>query len=122
MGVGVAGAGRGLTVPWLGLPSFCVSLCVSSDELEDGRGAVSEGEPDTGDPKREVRVPSCSALPCPALSLSLDCTRYYFPSASAIQTSERTAWSWEERDPGISVPPPPTSHSETSAQGHVPES
>ncbi|XP_063144097.1 REST corepressor 2 isoform X3 [Rattus norvegicus] len=25
----------------------------SSDELEEGRGAVSEGEPDTGDPKRE---------------------------------------------------------------------
>lgn len=24
-----------------------------SDELEEGRGAVSEGEPDTGDPKRE---------------------------------------------------------------------
>ncbi|KAB0404122.1 hypothetical protein E2I00_008875, partial [Balaenoptera physalus] len=26
---------------------------VSSDELEEGRGAVSEGEPDAGDPKRE---------------------------------------------------------------------
>lgn len=26
-----------------------------SDELEEGRGAVSEGEPDAGDPKREVQ-------------------------------------------------------------------
>ncbi|XP_056657532.1 REST corepressor 2 isoform X4 [Monodelphis domestica] len=27
----------------------------SSDELEEGRGAASEGEPDAGDPKREVQ-------------------------------------------------------------------
>lgn len=79
---------------------------------------MSEGEPDTGDSKREVR--SLAALPCPPLSLSLDCT-YYLPSASAIQTSECTAWSWEEGGSGISISPPPTSNSETSAQGHVPE-
>ncbi|KAF6105868.1 REST corepressor 2 [Phyllostomus discolor] len=41
-----------------------------SDELEEGRGAVSEGEPDTGDPKREVRSQSWSGPPaCPPLGL-----------------------------------------------------
>lgn len=63
--------GGGKLSSWgaLGPASLPPGPCVSSDELEEGRGTVSEGEPDAGDPKREVRSQSRSrpARP-PALS------------------------------------------------------
>lgn len=74
--MGVAGRGQGADriLGWT-FPHFLFGS-VSSDELEEGRGAVSEGEPDPGDPKREVR--SLAALPGLPLRLSLDCTQYLF--------------------------------------------
>lgn len=104
--------------PWP-LPHCLPGPCVNSDELEEGRGAVSEGEPDAGDPKREVR--SGPAYP-PALALgSAPPTPLLSLAASALSAPEYPARPREEGGPGVSVPPPPAADPASPTQGHVPE-
>lgn len=88
---------------------------------------MSEGEPDAGDPKREVspsppppswsgpaHAPASflgSSPPTPLLSLA----------ASALSAPEYPPRPWEEGGPGVSVPPPPAANPASPTQGHVPE-
>lgn len=118
-GPGCPGAGQTeLWGPW----PLCHALpgaCVHSDELEEGRGAVSEGEPDAGDPKREVRSGSASL---PALSLgSIPPTPLLFLAASALSAPEYPPRPREKGGPGFSVPPPSAANPASPTQGHVPE-